>query len=95
MTTDEICRLLHNSPLVVGVEGSQLAHGILNLRAGGALLCIQPAARFNAVFRGFSNSVGLDWGFVVADGTAENFQAPVERLLYVIDRLLEQTETPC
>jgi len=95
MSTDEICRLLHNSPLVVGVEGSQLAHGILNLRAGGALLCIQPAARFNAVFRGFSNSADLDWGFVVAEGTADSFRMPVERLLCLIDQLMERTEAPC
>ncbi|MBT8421629.1 MAG: glycosyltransferase family 61 protein, partial [Gammaproteobacteria bacterium] len=48
LSVAEICSRINGAPLVVGVEGSQLAHGVLNLRAGGSLLCIQPAARFNA-----------------------------------------------
>ncbi len=89
MSAAEICQLLNQSPLVVGVEGSQLAHGVLNLRPGGGLLCIQPAARFNAVYRGFCNSLELIWGFVVAAGSADQFQVSPAALLATIDRMLE------
>lgn len=91
MSTHEICRLLNNSPLAVGVEGSQLVHGVLNLRPQGALLCIQPAARFNAVFRGYCNSLDLNWGFVVAAGGADRFRLSTKRLLQTIDELLERS----
>lgn len=95
LTADELCRHINGARLVVGIEGSQLAHGLLNLHPGGGLLCIQPAARFNAVFRSFCNSAGLDWGFVVAEGTAERFSVSADRLLAVADRLLEQSALPC
>lgn len=95
MTAEAICRLISGSRLVVGVEGSQLAHGVLNLRAGGGLLCIQPADRFNAVYRGFCTSVGLDWGFVVADGSAERCHVPTDRLMYAIDMMLERGAPRC
>ncbi len=89
MSAAEICQMLNQSPLVVGVEGSQLAHAVLNLRPGGGLLCIQPAARFNAVYRGFCNSLELMWGFVVAAGTADQFHVSPTALLATIDRMLE------
>jgi len=95
MNADEICQQLNNSPLVVGVEGSQLAHGLLNLHSGGGLLCIQPADHFNAVYRGFCNSLDLNWGFVVAEGIATRCRLPVRRLLYMVDQMLEKTEPSC
>jgi hypothetical protein len=94
-STESICRKLQGAPLIVGVEGSQLAHGVLNLAAGGGLLCIQPAARFNAVYRSFTNSVDLHWGFVVAEGTADRFELNLERLIAVIERMLGQIEKSC
>ena len=95
MSADELCRQLINSPLIVGVEGSHLAHGVLNLQPGGALLCIQPAAHFNAVFRGYCNTLDLRWGFVVAAGQTNRFRQSTKRLLNTIDQLLEQANTSC
>lgn len=85
LAASEICTFLNGCPLVVGVEGSQLAHGIMNLMNGGTLLCIQPAARFNAVYRGFTNTLGLHWAFTVADGPAGRFRQSTDRLLATID----------
>jgi Glycosyltransferase 61 len=95
LTAAQICAALNGSPLVVGVEGSQLVHGILNLRSGGTLLCIQPASRFNAVYRGFTNTLDLNWGFVVADGTTDSFRIPTERLLTAVELTLERIYQPC
>ncbi len=94
-TAAEICSQLQGSPLVVGVEGSQLVHGLLNQRAGGVLLCIQPSARFNAVWRSFANSCDLHWGFVVAEGTAQHFSVPAQRLLATIDLAMERIGHAC
>ena len=95
LTATEICDLLCDTPLVVGVEGSQLVHGVLNLKPNGGLLCIQPAARFNAVYRSFCNSLSLDWGFVVADGSDESFHLPPERLLGAIELMQERSQLSC
>lgn len=81
---------LAGSPLVVGIEGSHLVHGLFHLADSGTLLCIQPAARFNAIFRGFANSVGLSWGFVVAEGGAAQFRLNADRLLATIDMALSR-----
>ena len=82
---EQISAKLNGSPLVIGVEGSQMAHGLLHLADDGILLCIQPAARFNAVFRGFTNTVGLSWAFVVADGGPGHFRLNGDRLLATVD----------
>lgn len=95
LTAAQLCAALNGSPLVVGVEGSQLVHGILNLRPGGALLCIQPASRFNAVYRGFTNTLDLNWGFVVADGTVDSCRLSTERLLAAVELILERIKPPC
>jgi len=91
MTVDQICQQLSGCPLVVGVEGSQLVHGLLNLADNGVLLCIQPAARFNSVYRGFTNTLGLSWGFAVAEGSSDRFHMPHDRLLATIDLAMRQT----
>lgn len=88
LTVQEICNRINGSPLVVGVEGSHLAHGVLNLAPEGTLLCIQPATRFNAVYRDFSNSLDLNWGFVVAEGDVDGFTVDPDRLQAMIDRVL-------
>ena len=95
MTTSEICSQLNNSPLIVGVEGSQLAHGLLSLRPGGGMLCIQPAGRFNAMLRSFCNSLDMEWGFVVAEGSDTQFRVCEKRLLQTIDAILERGGTAC
>ena len=82
---EQISARLNDSPLVVGVEGSQMVHGLLHLADDGVLLCIQPAARFNAVFRGFANTVGLSGAFVVAEGGLGHFRLCGDRLLATID----------
>ena len=89
-SVSEMCGLLNGSPLAVGVEGSQLAHAVLNLRPGGALVCIQPPDRFNAVYRGFSASLDLRWGFVVGDGGDGRFSLPIERLSRTLDLVLHR-----
>ena len=81
----DVTHKLRDSKLVVGVEGSHLVHALFHLSDNGTLICIQPAARFNAVYRGFTHMAGLNWGFVVAEGSATCFRLSVDRLLATID----------
>lgn len=86
LTLAELIAQINGAELAVGVEGSHLIHAVMNLRDGGALLCIQPPTRFNAVYRLFTATAGQHWGFVVAEGGTERFRVDVGELLATIDR---------
>lgn len=84
-SVDEICAALRGVPLVIGVEGSQLVHALFSMAEGGAIICIQPADRYNAVFRQLCAVFDLRWGFVVAEGTVEGFRQDLDDLKATVD----------
>ncbi len=81
----EICAALKDVPIVIGVEGSHLVHGLFTMAEGGVMICIQPADRFNVIFRQLCGAVNLNWGFVVADGTVQGFRQDLAELAATVD----------
>lgn len=81
----EICAALKDVPLVIGVEGSQLVHALFSMARGGAILCIQPADRYNVIFRHLCSAMDLNWGFVVAEGTVDGFKQDIGELSATVD----------
>ena len=70
--------------VVVGVEGSGLAHGILGLAPGGSLLVLQPPDRFVTVYKNTVEREGQHFAFVVGQPRGDGFYvdpAEVERTL--------------
>lgn len=88
-TVDEICAALNGVPLIIGVEGSHLVHGLFNMAEGGTMICIQPADRFNVIFRHLCAALNLRWGFVVAKGTIEGFHLELDHLKATLDLVQE------
>lgn len=84
-SVDEICAALKDVPLVIGVEGSQLVHALFTMARGGAILCIQPADRYNVVFRQLCAAMELNWGFVVAGGTVDGFRLDIRELAATVE----------
>lgn len=84
-SVDEIRACLRNVPVIIGVEGSHLVHGLFNLAPGGVMICIQPAQRFNVIFRYLANALRLQWGFVVAEGSKESFRVSLDELKATLD----------
>ena len=82
---------LAGAPIVVGVEGSHLAHGLFTMRDRGALVCIQPPRRFNNVFKDYTDCLGLTYGFVLAEESAGGFQLRGEDLMSTIE-LVERSQ---
>ncbi len=78
---------LHDARVVVGVEGSALAHAIALMPAHGRLLVLQPPDRFNNVHKDYADCLGIRYGFTVGDRAAGGFALPVERVLRAVDRL--------
>lgn len=72
------------SEVVIGVEGSQLIHGYMHLRPGGAVVTLQPPNRFVSYYKHLADRDGICFGFVVGIPAGEDFvvdAAEVERTL--------------
>lgn len=90
---DEICVALKDVPLVIGVEGSHLVHALFTMAEEGTILCIQPADRYNVVFRHLCAARNLYWGFVVAEGASEGFRLELAALEATLDLVQKRVAT--
>lgn len=92
MTVEEITAALHGVELVVGVEGSQIAHSLLCLPRGGGLLLIMPPFRFGTGIKRRTDAIGVHYGFIVGDPQEEGFTVDAASLLRTIE-LVEAAST--
>ncbi|WP_341209391.1 glycosyltransferase family 61 protein [uncultured Sphingomonas sp.] len=82
----QIAGALRDARIVVGVEGSALAHANAVLDPGACVFAIQSPASFNTIHRLATADVGLRFAFSVGDvATGDDFTMPVARLLRAID----------
>lgn len=86
-TAETIVRKLSGARVVVGVEGSGMAHAFLNVADDGALLTIQPPCRFNNIYKEFTDMMGMGYGFVVAKGDQAEFEADLDEILRTVELL--------
>lgn len=84
----EVARRLVDTPLVVSVEGSQLAHGIYPMAEKGAFLVIQPPERFALPYKEVADCMEWRFGFVVGDPAASGFTVDVDRLIRLAESML-------
>lgn len=85
MAAREIARLMLDARIVIGVEGSQLGHGLFPLAEGGAIVSLQPPDRFNNVFKDYADAMGLRYAFAVGTPGPGGFHINPGEL----DRLLD------
>jgi hypothetical protein len=89
MSAEQIATTLRDARLVIGTEGSHLAHAIYAIADGGTLVVIQPPHRFNNIFKDLTDALGLQYAFIIGDAAEEGFSIDLDRL----DRLLEHVST--
>lgn len=87
MSAEEIARASLDASIVVGVEGSQLAHTIFSMADDAAFLVIQPPTRVAMAFKEFTDCVGMTFAMVVADPAEKGFSMPIDTLLRMVDTL--------
>jgi hypothetical protein len=92
-SSEQIVRKLAGVPLVIGVEGSALAHGLMGLANRGGMLLIQPPHRFNNLYKDYTDALQLHYGFVVAEGGADTFELDKNRLLRSIAMMQSTMES--
>lgn len=75
--------------VVMGVEGSQLVHGVNVLQPGGCLLTLQPPNRFVSYYKYLTDRDDQHFGFVVGTPEGDGFSidiGEVERTLDLFPR---------
>jgi hypothetical protein len=86
-SVSEIFHVTANAKIIVGVEGSQLAHGLFSIQENGALLILQPPYRFNNVFKDYADCLGLKYSFVVGKEVDNGFEIDLNELVKTLDLL--------
>lgn len=71
--------------MVVGVEGSQLAHGVIAMPSGGTLLTLQPADRVTTSLKLLTDCWRQRYAMVVGQGTARGYRVEWDQLRRTLD----------
>jgi len=93
----EIVDVCVGARAVVGVEGSQLVHGLMLLQPGGSLLTLQPPNRYCSLFKNLTDRDAQKFGIVVGTPVGEDFTIDpdeVERTLDLMAASRPQAATP-
>jgi hypothetical protein len=71
--------------IVMGVEGSQLVHGVNVLPQGGSLLVLQPPNRFVSYFKYLTDRDHQNFGFVVGTPEGDGFKIDIQEVERTLD----------
>lgn len=84
---DTIIARCQGAAVIVGVEGSGLAHGLLSCAKDAAFLVLQHPHQFNNVWKDFTDALDLRYAFLVGEGNPEAFRIDPDELLATLDML--------
>lgn len=84
----EIIPTLQRAKLVISMEGSHVAHCTFTLDPGCGLVLLQPADRFTAIHRHWTECVGVGLGFVVGEVDRAAYVFHPEEILRTADLVL-------
>ena len=87
---DEIAEAVGGTDLVVGVEGSQLAHGVIALRPGGTVVTLQPADRVTTSLKLLTDCWRQNYAMLVGDGGIGGFRVDWGQLCRTLDLIAAQ-----
>jgi len=85
LSAREIVLQTLGAKIVVGVEGSQLVHGLFTPSELGVMLTLQSPYRFNNVFKDYTDCLGLKYSFVVGKQVSNGFEISIEDLARTLD----------
>ena len=74
--------------IVMGVEGSHLANGLMWMSRTGTLLVLQPPQRFVTVLKDHCDNLGMRYAFLVCDAVSEEgFRIAPDAVERMLDRV--------
>jgi capsular polysaccharide biosynthesis protein len=87
-SADDVASICLDTEVVLGVEGSQLAHGIMLMSPGGTLVELQPPWGFNVTFKDRCDCDGMRYAFIVGHAQDDGaFSIDVSALHRLLDRV--------
>ncbi|MDS9467055.1 glycosyltransferase family 61 protein [Paracoccus sp. MBLB3053] len=84
-SVDEIVDACGAARMIVGVEGSQMVHGVAAAPAGAGIIPIQPPDRVAATLKQLSDRLDQRFGLVVAEGEGSAFSLDWSDLAGTLD----------
>lgn len=87
---DQIAEAVGATDLVVGVEGSQLAHGVIGMAPGGTVLTLQPADRVTTSLKLLTDCWRQDYAMLVGDGPADGYHVDWDQLRRTMDLIADR-----
>lgn len=86
-SVSEIASKILGAQIIVGVEGSQLMHGLFSMQEHGTLLTLQPPYRFNNVFKDYTDCLEMKYAFVVGDPDPNGFKISLVTLDKTLNKI--------
>lgn len=86
-SASDIISVCVGAQVIIGIEGSHMAHGLMVLEPETSLLIIQPPNRFTAVLKLAADMAGIHYGFVVGITKDDGFYIPLEEVQRTIGLL--------
>jgi capsular polysaccharide biosynthesis protein len=87
MSATEIVRQTLGAKVIVGVEGSQLTHGLFSMADDGTILTLQPPYRFNNVYKDYTDCLGMKYAFVIGKEVSDGFEINLDDLARTLDKI--------
>lgn len=85
----DLYEAIYSADIILGIEGSQLAHAIIAGKPGAILICIQPPSRFYNPFKNYCRDADIKYAFFVAEQGASNdsFWINTERFKHFMNKV--------
>jgi hypothetical protein len=87
LSVPDLVAALLDARIVVGVEGSHLAHALYTLAPRGVLCVLQPAYRFTNIFKDWGDQYALRYAFTTGAQVPGGFEISIDALRRVLDRV--------
>lgn len=82
-----------DAEVIIGMEGSQLAHAVQLLRQDGAIVALQSPFRFYNPHHEWCRMLGMSYGTVVGQAVDGGFEVAFEDVMQMVDLVLAKIQS--
>ncbi len=87
MSAREIISRTLGAKIIIGTEGSHMAHGLFTMADNGTIINLQPPYRFHCIFKDYTDCLDMRYGFIVGNSSPGGFTIDVEELARTLDKV--------
>ena len=87
----EIVEKTIGAKIIIGVEGSQIPHGLFTMADNGTLVNIFPPFHFNNVLKGQTDCMEMHYAFTIGEVCEGGFRLPLDTLKKTLDLVAAKT----